>query len=43
MILTSLDGMNWGELQRQEATTNSLSAIAFGDGQFVAVGEDCLW
>jgi hypothetical protein len=35
IILTSGDGVNW--IQRQSPTTNVLSAVAFGGGQFAAL------
>ena len=36
IILTSVDATNW--VQRLSGTSNGLSSIAYGNGQFVAVG-----
>jgi hypothetical protein len=36
IILTSTNGVDW--VQRNPGTTNVLSAVAYGSGQFVAVG-----
>jgi hypothetical protein len=36
-ILTSVDGTNW--IVRQAPTTNVLRGVAYGDGQFLAVGD----
>jgi hypothetical protein len=37
-IVTSTDGVSW--IQRQVGATDFLNAVAYGDGQFVAVGND---
>jgi hypothetical protein len=41
VILTSADGVNWVQRQTsiQDATNSALHGVAYGNGQFVAVGE----